>query len=231
MNMNRLGQTPALRMKGVGDSLWITIDPTRSKEFLEKELAVLFKPMQHISDSIRVVIDMGDMDGHEDLLLALGNYLKHNFKVSQVTAAPTEKKTPGKHVRRRGMGQAWDKYTSDVLVIAGLVRSGQKVAAKKHLTILGDVNPGGEVVAGGDIIILGSLCGMASAGQPGNTAAIILALDFRPIQVQIGGLVAAGIAPASDGKVEFAHVEEGVIVVDDYIKTNPFKRLPWPQVR
>jgi septum site-determining protein MinC len=105
------------------------------------------------------------------------------------------------------------------------------VTARKHLLILGDVNPGGEVVAGGDILVIGSLCGTASAGQPDNLDAIVLALDFRPTQVQIGGFVAAGL-PDSPGKItEFAHLENGAIMVEDYLKAAPFGRLPWPQVR
>jgi hypothetical protein len=43
--------------------------------------------------------------------------------------------------------------------------------------------------------------------------------------------VAAGL-PSSKGKaIEYACVEDGQIVVQEYSKTNPFARLPWPQPR
>ena len=119
----------------------------------------------------------------------------------------------------------------DTLVISGRVRSGQKVEARKHLVILGDLNPGAEAIAGGDIIVLGNLLGTALAGQPDNEKAVIIALDFRPTQVQIGGFIAAGI-PSSPGiKPEIARIEDNAVVVEDYIKASPFKRLAWPEVR
>ena len=123
------------------------------------------------------------------------------------------------------------QHRSDSLILSGRVRSGQSVQAKKHLVILGDVNPGCELIAGGDILVFGSLLGTASAGQPDNLAAIILALDFRPLQVSIGGIVAAGLPTTNTGVPEFAHFENGGIVVDDYLAANPFKRLPWPEIR
>jgi septum site-determining protein MinC len=96
---------------------------------------------------------------------------------------------------------------------------------------LGNVNPGCELVAGGDIIVLGSLLGIAAAGQPDHLGAIVLALNFRPTQVKIGGIVAAGLPASSQGVPEYAYVEHGTIVVDDYLAANPFKRLPWPAIR
>jgi len=116
-------------------------------------------------------------------------------------------------------------------MLAGRVRSGQKVTTPKHLLILGDVNPGAEVAAGGDILVMGSLCGTAFAGQPDNPDVMILALDFRPTQIQIGKFVAAGVHSEPTNKAEFAHVENSAIVVEDYLDANPFKRLVWPQVR
>jgi septum site-determining protein MinC len=116
-------------------------------------------------------------------------------------------------------------------MLTGRVRSGQKVTARRHLVILGDVNPGGEVVAGGDILVMGALGGTAAAGQPDRQASIILALDFRPTQIQIGPVVAAGL-PASPRKFpEYAYMEGGNIVVEDYLEANPFGRMPWPEVR
>jgi septum site-determining protein MinC len=87
------------------------------------------------------------------------------------------------------------------------------------------------LMAGGDILVIGSLLGIAAAGQPDNFGAIILALDFRPIQVKIGGIVAAGLPASGQGVPEYAHIENGAIVVDDYLAANPFKRLPWPEIR
>ena len=163
-------------------------------------------------------------------------FLKKEFGVNSVSRAekkPGPKRSQGAEswIRKRDMEHSWNNYQTDVLMLSGRVRSGQKVTAKRHLVIMGDVNPGAEVMPGGDILIIGSLLGTAIAGQPDNENSIILSLDFRPTQIQIGSYVAAGL-PSSPGKLtEYAHVEDGNIIVDNYLETNPFGRLPWPQAR
>ncbi|TWT26259.1 septum site-determining protein MinC [Planomicrobium sp. CPCC 101110] len=57
----------------------------------------------------------------------------------------------------------------------GIVRSGQIVKAEGDLVVVGDVNPNGKVVAGGNIYVLGRLKGQAHAGANGNREAVIAA--------------------------------------------------------
>jgi septum site-determining protein MinC len=222
-----------IKLKGVGDSLWVTVDTTRPVEALQNALVPTFERLTHLAANARVVIDSsGDEAASEELIDTLGRFLKERFQVGEVTGPQAGKKTVRKErVRHQDMGNAWHHYRSEALVIAGRVRSGQKIEAKKHLIIMGDLNPGAEAVAGGDILILGTLAGLAQAGQPDNPSAVIMALKFRPTQVQIGGIVAAGIASGEGGGPEIACVENEAIVVSDYIKDNPFKQLTWPEVR
>lgn len=222
-----------IKLKGVGDSLWVTVDTTRPVEALQNALVPTFERLTHLAANARVVIDSSGGDAvPEELIEALGRFLKERFQVGEVTGPQTNKKTVNKErIRHQDLGNAWHHYRSEALVIAGRVRSGQKIEANKHLIIMGDLNPGAEAVAGGDILILGTLAGLAQAGQPDNQRAVIMALQFRPTQVQIGGIVAAGIAPGEGGGPEIAFVENEAIVVSDYLKDNPFKQLTWPEVR
>lgn len=77
-----------------------------------------------------------------------------------------------------------------VLMMKQTLRSGQRVCHKGHLVIIGDVNPGAELVADGDITVWGALRGMAHAGASGNTNAEIRALKFEPIQLRIAHAIA-----------------------------------------
>jgi septum site-determining protein MinC len=220
-----------VRLKGMGDSLCVTLDPQQSADYLQNELGRLFEPLKHVAANARVTFDVGGQAGCEDLIENLGKFLKETFGVGSVSALRKKRLITEEMLRQRDVEHSWNQYRSDVLMLAGRVRSGQKVTAEKHLLILGDVNPGAEVAAGGDIIIMGSLCGIAAAGQPDNHEVIVIALDFRPTQVQIGGFVAAGLPPSSEKTAEFAYVENGNIVVEHYLKANPFGKMPWPQVR
>jgi len=97
------------------------------------------------------------------------------------------------------------------------LRSGQTISHKGHLIIIGDVNPGAEVMAEGDITIWGSLRGIAHAGIGGNTDAEIRALNLQPIQIRI----AHAIARAPDKprwKYKASHGPETARLVADKIR-------------
>ncbi len=49
------------------------------------------------------------------------------------------------------------------------LRSGFKVSHHGHVIVVGDVNPGAEVIAGGSIVIWGRLRGSFTQGQRGTT--------------------------------------------------------------
>jgi septum site-determining protein MinC len=95
--------------------------------------------------------------------------------------------------------------TMGVLYLKQTLRSGQSVNHKGHLVIIGDVNPGAEVMADGDITVWGSLRGVAHAGVSGNTNAEIRALRIEAIQLRIAQAIAR--APdRSDVHANTAHL-------------------------
>lgn len=69
------------------------------------------------------------------------------------------------------------------------LRSGQKEEYPGSIVICGDVNPGAEIVAGGNIMVLGALRGVAHAGATGNKMAIISANYIDVTQIRIANLV------------------------------------------
>lgn len=69
------------------------------------------------------------------------------------------------------------------------LRAGYKVESLDHVIIIGDVNPGAEIVSAGNIIIWGKLKGSAIAGAEGNLKAVICAMELRPTQLRIGAKV------------------------------------------
>ncbi|MCU0598681.1 MAG: septum site-determining protein MinC [Desulfobacterales bacterium] len=225
-------QDPPVRLKGVGDSLWVTVDSSLPSERIYEEITKIFDRLKHLAINAKVVIDTGDQDDSDQLVEELSGFLKSKFQVGHVFKAQSRKHTHDIPDERGPDASETGVVTqNDSLIIAGRVRSGQTIEARKHLVILGDLNPGAEAVAGGDILVLGSLQGKAAAGQPDNINAIVMALEFKPTQIQIAGFVVAG-NPRMVGSVpEFAHIENDQIVVNDYMKANPFKRMNWPEER
>lgn len=76
------------------------------------------------------------------------------------------------------------------LYIKKTIRSGQSITSDGNLIIVGDVNPGAEVIAKGDITVWGILGGIAHAGSEGNSQARIRALKMNAIQLRIADIFA-----------------------------------------
>jgi len=111
----------------------------------------------------------------------------------------------------------WDD--PDARIIYSTLRSGQKIETEHSLVICGDVNSGAEVVAGGDIIVLGALRGVAHAGAYDETGGrrFIMALGLKSSQLRIGSIISCGNAQDDgDHGCEIARVEGNNIVVESY---------------
>lgn len=101
------------------------------------------------------------------------------------------------------------------IVARRTLRSGQAIHHAGHVTLIGDVNPGAEVVAGGDIIIWGKLRGTAHAGAMGDDEAVICALQMAPSQIRIGSHIARSPERGRPPKfAEIASVQGERIVVE-----------------
>lgn len=96
---------------------------------------------------------------------------------------------------------------AEPLYIQTTVRSGIEIRHPGHVIVLGDVNPGGMVIADGDVLVWGTLRGLAQAGAMGNTRCVIMALRMEPTQIRIANLVARPPeTPPSQYHPEIAYV-------------------------
>ena len=95
--------------------------------------------------------------------------------------------------------EATAKAIADPLYLETTVRSGVEIRHPGTVVIRGDVNPGGEVIARGDILVWGRLRGVAHAGSGGNSQCLIMALEMNPTQIRI----ADRVARAPDAPPEF----------------------------
>jgi septum site-determining protein MinC len=116
----------------------------------------------------------------------------------------------------------------------GNLRSGQVLRKTESIVVIGDVNPGAQVISGGDIMVWGRLRGTAHAGAEGNRRAVVTAIDFVPTQLRIANLTT--IAPEQkkargvglmfwkkepERRPEIARVVDGRIVVEPWDESKP----------
>jgi len=100
----------------------------------------------------------------------------------------------------------------------GTLRGGQTLQQLGSVVVVGDVNPGAELVATGDIVVFGSLRGTAHAGAQGDATARVFALELKPTQLRIATLIAADDGARRPREPEVAFVEDGRITLAPYAK-------------
>lgn len=135
------------------------------------------------------------------------NIIKEKIDVEIEFDSP---KTLGLH----GIKKTFEKEIaiSETKFHRGSLRSGQKLESEGSIVIIGDVNSGAEVMASDNIIVLGSLRGLAHAGAKGNKQAIIAAGLIDTVQIRISNIV-----KEIDRDEEPLHKQSYVSVVDDKI--------------
>ena len=111
-------------------------------------------------------------------------------------------------------------HKGEALLVRATLRSGQLIQYKGDVVIVGDVNPGAHIKAGGSVIIMGTMRGIVQAGANGDYGAFIVAYKMQPTQLRIGDI----ITRSPDGlgskynNPEIAMVKQGMIVVEPYLR-------------
>jgi septum formation inhibitor MinC len=100
----------------------------------------------------------------------------------------------------------------------GTLRGGQSLQQLGAIVVVGDVNPGAELVATGDIIVFGSLRGTAHAGAQGDTGARVYALELAATQLRIATFIAADDGTRRAREPEVAFVAEDRITIAPHSK-------------
>jgi septum site-determining protein MinC len=103
------------------------------------------------------------------------------------------------------------------ILIQRTMRSGQSVSHIGHVIVIGDVNAGAEVIAGGDVIVWGHLRGIVHAGAMGDEERSVCALDLSPTQLRIGNHIARppeGRRRSREVRPERAYISSGQIIAE-----------------
>jgi septum site-determining protein MinC len=102
----------------------------------------------------------------------------------------------------------------------GTLRGGQALHHVGNIVVVGDVNPGTELVATGDIVVFGRLLGVAHAGAQGDAGARVFALHLDATQLRIASCIAA-----NEGPRKAAAEPEAAMICDSRIVIAPIDKV------
>jgi septum site-determining protein MinC len=137
----------------------------------------------------------------------------HHLQVEQAEqAAPLDLTSQSSQPSQPNQGSP---VSHQLTLHRGTLRSGDHIEAAGSLLVLGDVNPGARVSAGGHVLVWGRLRGVAHAGCHGDQGARIVAMGLQPLQLRIADVIARGPQEAPPpGLAEQASLSAGAIRID-----------------
>ncbi len=113
------------------------------------------------------------------------------------------------------LATAAEPGTVPMKVINRTVRSGESISSRGGVLIVGNVNSGAEIIAGGSIDIRGVCKGLVHAGAYGDRSAVIVADCLMPVQIRIADIIAQSPeGMARPTKAERAQIKDNTIVIE-----------------
>lgn len=202
-------------IKGTKDGITLHLDDSCSYEELKKELDIKLSANSRTNEGqplTTVKVQVGNRyltdEMHEEIKEIIRK--KKNLVVDEiVTSVITIEEA------------ARIKAESEIVSVTRIIRSGQVLEVPGDLLLLGDVNPGGTVKAGGNIFIMGTLKGIAHAGCYGDDQATISAAVMNPSQLRISDCINRSPDHVTDSEkkmLECAFIDENRQIVVDRIQ-------------
>lgn len=94
------------------------------------------------------------------------------------------------------------------------VRAGELITSNGDIVVIGDVNPTAQLVAYGDVYVIGNLRGVAHAGCKGNEGSIIYAMNMNPVMLKIADKIGFNIEMSKNNSNGIARLVNGEIRVN-----------------
>jgi len=203
--MNRKNE---LTIRGTKNGLVINLPDVGELDDLLSQLKTRLHATASFFRGGRVALQVGIRDLSKEDLERIGGILDEEgvslwsvFGKSELTQSaarewgletdPFEQEMPRKpdYTERQSVMDYSNQPGASAILIRRTLRSGQRVVHPGDVTLIGDVNPGAEIVAGGSIVVWGKLRGTAHAGASGDDGAVVCALSLYPTQLRIGNYI------------------------------------------
>lgn len=219
---------PSVQIKGIREGLLVTLGEGTWAEVHEALLQHLDQQGEFLRGA-RLAIDVGNHILKANDLAQLRNHISE--RELSLWAVLSNSPTTEQTAQTLGLATRLTKPRPDLTVakldtslhegeqailVQRTLRSGFSLQNNGHIVILGDVNPGAEVTAGGDVIVWGRLRGVVHAGAEGDESAMVCALDLSPIQLRIAGKIALTPQRRNKPQPEMARILDGKVIAEPW---------------
>jgi septum site-determining protein MinC len=207
-----------VEFKGTKEGVTIYCLEDAGFEEILADLAVRLQQRAAFFGEAQVRVDIGNREITEENVEQLANVIAENSKLLLKGIQTADQRPPTLLTAKR-RGETEDLKLEGYkegrsLVIKRTLRSGQGVHFPGNVIVLGDVNPGAEIVAEGDIFVYGTLRGIAHAGVGGDRSASVVALRLAPTQLRIADIISRAPDDSSlPDQPEYAYISDNRIMI------------------
>lgn len=219
---------PKVQIKGISDGLLITLGEGTWDELQQTLLDQLDQQVEFLRGA-RLALEVGN---HILKAAELG-HLRKEISARELTlwAVLSNSPTTEQTAQTFGLATQITKSRLDpatppldttlhsgegAIMVRRTLRSGFSLQHAGHVVVIGDVNPGAEIIATGDVVVWGRLRGMVHAGAEGDERAIVCALDLSPTQLRIAGQIAITPKRREKSLPEVACLQDGQVVAEPW---------------
>jgi septum site-determining protein MinC len=217
-----------IQIKGLRDGLLVSLNDASWDEQLSVLMTrvdaqpTFFQGARLALDVASQVLHVNDLVDLRDKLSERGIFLWAVLSESPTTEQTSQLLGLATRISKPRPQESMDFGVDDLgegtaLFIDRTLRSGTRIEFAGHVVVLGDVNPGAEIIAEGCIIVWGRLRGVVHAGTKEKPESVVCALDFSPMQLRIADTVASAIAPAERSLPQMARIDDnGQLLVENW---------------
>lgn len=129
-----------------------------------------------------------------------------------------EEKESAEYYKKAVVRALEEQKKEDGQFYRGTLRSGQVLESDTSIVIIGDVNPGAQVISKGNIVILGCCMGNIYAGATGDSGCFAAALTMKPMQIRIADKMARSAIVKKTDTGEYPVDPKIVYIKDDHLQ-------------
>jgi len=215
-----------IQIKGLRDGLLVTLGEG-GWSVLHSSLLLQIDEKTEFFKGAKLALDVGNQELHVSEMTDLRDELSDREIIlwAVLSNSPTTENT----AQMLGLATRLSKVRPDTPVqvkpvssedsamwVKRTVRSGVRLEYEGNVVVLGDVNPGAEVVAGGSVVVWGRLRGVVHAGATGDADAVVCALDLSPTQLRIAAEIATTPERRSQPVPEMARLKDGHLIAEPW---------------
>ncbi len=217
-----------VQIKGLRDGLLVTLLSAAPWDEQRAALLAQIDEKQSFFQGARLALDVGTQVLKVNELVELRDHLSERSVSlwAVISESPTTEQTAqllglatriskprpeeGRRFEVQNLGE------STALFLNKTLRSGARIEFAGHVGVLGDVNPGAEIIAEGNIIVWGRLRGSVHAGSKGDEESMVCALDFAPLRLQVANDAMNVSNKKETGKPEMAFIRGERVVIESW---------------